>query len=405
MTSAEYWERRTLELEEILHQSAESTAKGIDDVFQQCKKELEKTIAVWYTRFAVNNTVSLADAKRMLDAKDMKELKWTVREYIRYAKENNLNGQWTKQLENASARVRISRLESILLQTQQIIEKAAAAEHNILKTAMEDWYEESYYRNMFNFEIGTGTTMDVPLIDKRKLQKILESPWAADGKNFSSRIWEQRDKLVRELQQQMMRNCILGKNPKESIDNISEKFNTTKKQAGTLVMTEEAAMSSRAQEDAYRYLGVQKYVFVCTLDSKTCPVCGDMDGREFKMSDRKIGLNSNPLHPRCRCTTAPAGAKIHERAARDENGKTVMVKETTYEEWKKKRLQDAEEKMKNAGSSVGSDSKAVEVDVKTPPTNGDTGKTYQPEKIPMDYMSRFTPKYSDQTKFTSGTVK
>lgn len=391
MTSVEYWEKRAIELEEILHKSAYGTSEAIEAVFQRCKKELEKVISLWYTRFAKNNTISLADAKRLLDADELEELQWAVQEYIRYAKDNALNGQWTKQLENASAKVHISRLESILLQTRHLIEATVAKEHDILKKAMEDWYTESYYRNWYNFEIGTGTTMDVPVIDKGKLDKILEKPWAADGKDFSSRIWSQRDKLVQELQQQMTRNCILGKNPKEAIDAISEKFDVTKKQAGNLVMTEEAAMSSRAQEDAYKYLGIRKYVFICTLDEKTCTVCGDMDGREFEMTDRKIGLNANPLHPRCRCTTAPAGAKIHERAARNDDGNTVMVENMTYNEWKKKRLKKAEE--------------GVKKDVKIPPTNDSIGKTYQQEKIPMDYMSRFTPKYSDQTKFTSGTVQ
>lgn len=47
---------------------------------------------------------------------------------------------------------------------------------------------------------------------------------------------------------------------------------------------------------------------------------------------------------------------------------------------------------------------AVEV---TPPAtkdNGGTGKTYSPEKITPDYMSRFTPKYSDQATLTSGNI-
>lgn len=47
---------------------------------------------------------------------------------------------------------------------------------------------------------------------------------------------------------------------------------------------------------------------------------------------------------------------------------------------------------------------AVEV---TPPAtkdNGGTGKTYSPEKITPDYMSRFTPKYSDRATLTSGNI-
>ena len=47
---------------------------------------------------------------------------------------------------------------------------------------------------------------------------------------------------------------------------------------------------------------------------------------------------------------------------------------------------------------------AVEV---TPPAtkdNGGSGNTYSPEKITPDYMSRFTPKYSDQAALTSGNI-
>lgn len=44
------------------------------------------------------------------------------------------------------------------------------------------------------------------------------------------------------------------------------------------------------------------------------------------------------------------------------------------------------------------------VEAPTPKDNGGTGKTYQAEKITPDYMSRFTPRYSDRTTLTSGSV-
>ena len=45
---------------------------------------------------------------------------------------------------------------------------------------------------------------------------------------------------------------------------------------------------------------------------------------------------------------------------------------------------------------------AVEVQPTAPPEDGGMGEVYLPEKI--EYMSRFTPRYSDQTTFTSGKV-
>ena len=68
---------------------------------------------------ASNNGVTLAEAKRILNAKELAELKWDVNQYIQYGQENAINGTWVKQLENASARFHISRLEALKLQTQQ----------------------------------------------------------------------------------------------------------------------------------------------------------------------------------------------------------------------------------------------------------------------------------------------
>lgn len=47
---------------------------------------------------------------------------------------------------------------------------------------------------------------------------------------------------------------------------------------------------------------------------------------------------------------------------------------------------------------------AAEVTPPAPKDNGGIGKMYSPEKITPDYMSRFTPKYSDRTTLTSGNV-
>ena len=41
--------------------------------------------------------------------------------------------------------------------------------------------------------------MEVPY-DERKLENILRTPWASDGKNFSQRIWKDRTQLVNNLQ-------------------------------------------------------------------------------------------------------------------------------------------------------------------------------------------------------------
>ena len=39
---------------------------------------------------------------------------------------------------------------------------------------------------------GFNIGWEIGQIDERKLEKIVSSPWATDGKHFSERIWNSR---------------------------------------------------------------------------------------------------------------------------------------------------------------------------------------------------------------------
>lgn len=39
-----------------------------------------------------NNEISLAEAHRLLNSNELEELKWDVQQYIKYGKENAING-------------------------------------------------------------------------------------------------------------------------------------------------------------------------------------------------------------------------------------------------------------------------------------------------------------------------
>ena len=122
MPNSSYWQDRFTQIEAVAHNKGIKAYSEIENIYQKAQRELESKINTWYQRFAINNDVSMAEARKMLNAKERKELKWTVEDYIKYGKENALNKQWIKELENASARFHKSRLESLKLQTQQSLE-------------------------------------------------------------------------------------------------------------------------------------------------------------------------------------------------------------------------------------------------------------------------------------------
>lgn len=341
MNNGEYWQKRFELLEQAAHQQGVQCYADIEKQYRQAQKQLEGQIAAWYQRFASNNGVTLAEAKRMLNAKELAELKWDVNQYIQYGQENAINGTWVKQLENASARFHISRLEALKLQTQQSIEVMFGNQLDSIDSTMRNVYKSGYYHTAYEIQKGVGVGWDFSALDDKQISKVINKPWAVDGKNFSERIWGNRQKLVNELNNTLTQNIILGKDPQKAIDEIARKMNTSKTNAGRLVMTEEAFFSSAAQKDCFTELDVEQFEIVATLDSHTSDICRGMDGKHFPMSEWKVGVTAPPFHVHCRSTTVPyfddEFDAVGERAARDEKtGKTYFVPgNMTYKEWEK----------------------------------------------------------------------
>ena len=341
MNNGEYWQKRFELLEQAAHQQGVQCYADIEKQYRQAQKQLEGQIAAWYQRFASNNGVTLAEAKRMLNEKELAELKWDVNQYIQYGQENAINGTWVKQLENASARFHISRLEALKLQTQQSIEVMFGNQLDSIDSTMRNVYKSGYYHTAYEIQKGVGVGWDFSALDDKQISKVINKPWVVDGKNFSERIWGNRQKLVNELNNTLTQNIILGKDPQKAIDEIARKMNTSKTNAGRLVMTEEAFFCSAAQKDCFDELDVEQFEIVATLDSHTSDICRGMDGKHFPMSEWKVGVTAPPFHVHCRSTTVPyfddEFDAVGERTARDEEtGKTYFVPgNMTYKEWEK----------------------------------------------------------------------
>ena len=118
MRNAEYWTRRFLDLKKQTENQTFEYMETVEKQFRKASQRIQADILTWYQRFADNNQITLTEAKKLLNSRELEELRWTVEDYIKAGQENELSGQWMKQLENASARVHISRLEALQIQLQ-----------------------------------------------------------------------------------------------------------------------------------------------------------------------------------------------------------------------------------------------------------------------------------------------
>lgn len=339
MTNAEYWKQRFTQLEAAQNRKGATAYLEMEKQYKAAQNELEAQIARWYQRFADSNGISLAQAKQWLKGQDLAEFKWDVKEYIKYGKENAINGAWMQELENASSKFHISRLEALQIQTQNSLETMFAQQMGTMKKALSDVYASGYYHTAYAVQQGFGLGWDIAGLDQAQIEKVLSKPWAVDGYNFSTRIWNSKTKLIGEVHNELSKNLLTGADPQKAIDSLAKKMGTSKSNAGRLVMTEQAYFSSAAQKDCFNDLDVEEYEIVATLDSHTSDICRSLDGKVFKMSDYKPGVTAPPFHVYCRSTTAPhfkENFDAGERAARGADGKTYYVPDdATYSEWKR----------------------------------------------------------------------
>lgn len=339
-------------LEEAANKDAESYYKGIQEQFRRATNDIQMDIERWYYRIADNNGISYSAAKKLLKKNELEEFHWTVEQYIKAGEENAIDQRWMKELENASAKVHISKLEAMKTSIQQHAEMLYSRYENGTTEFLAKRYKDSYYQTTFEIMKGTGIGVDLHTIDTRKIDAVLTKSWAADEANFSSRIWRDKKRLINTLHTELSQHIIRGESVDKMIDNLSKTMNVSKNQAGRLIMTETAAVSSVATRACYNDLDVERFEILATLDSKTSEICRQMDGKVFLMSDYEVGVTAPPFHPFCRSTTVPyfddEFTEREKRAARGEDGKTYYVPaDMQYEEWYKTYVDTKAEKLYN----------------------------------------------------------
>ena len=336
--SRSYWQQRFEALEDAQHNRSIFYYADLEKAYIETMRSLEADILRWYERFAKSEGVTLDEAKRLLKAGELKEFKWSVDDYIKYGQKNAINQQWMKQLENASSRVHISRLESLKLQLQQHVEKLYGDQIGGFERLMKEVYQDQYYQTVYEVQKAFNVGFAFQALDEATLTKIISKPWTADGMTFSAKIWRDRGLLIDTLHKELTQSIARGEAPQRLISVIQKKMNTSRSNAARLVLTEQAFFSAAASKDAFGELDIEQYEIIATLDSKTSDICQSMDGKVFKLSDFEPGVTANPFHPRCRSTTAPFfDDDYSQRIARGADGEVYYIgSNIKYPEWKER---------------------------------------------------------------------
>ena len=285
MQSDTYWSKRLQELDTSFSKDEKRLFSELSKYYEQEYAALDKEIAAYYAKYGEENVIAfrtllleLPDADKQLLLQNMDEF---AKQYPEFA----------DLLPVRESIYKLNRLEglqtSIVLQQLKIgaIEQAKFREH-FEKQALK-------YANYAAEQLGFGTNFY--RIDSEMLQVVIGNPWC-NGKDFSERIWANREALAQTLQNEIANGLIRGEDYKTMSRILQQKFeNTSQKQAERLVFTEDTYLSNEAKIRPFER----------NADHRTCETCRALSGQTFEISKRNAGLNFPPMHPWCRCTVMP----------------------------------------------------------------------------------------------------
>lgn len=145
------------------------------------------------------------------------------------------------------------------------------------------------------------------------------------------------------MREALIEGILTGKNTDDiarDVRTVSGKAQWVSKAFARTALTE---VSNEAEKKTLEESGFKRYRYLATLDERTCPVCGRLDGRVFNLDDAQKGVNFPPMHRNCRCVhTAVLTKEVrnkYKRRARDSEGRSITVPQSmTYEEWAQKFL-------------------------------------------------------------------
>lgn len=348
----------TPEQKKILHEDSMRRAKLI--------KEREEAVLK-------NNLKAFEDEAKMekvlasIYASCQKEILASVTETI--AKVQKAGGDWSYANQSA-----LTRSRGLFEQIGEQIKALGQKEQITLRQGLSNIYTDQFLRQVYDLGQSITVKANFNRLNPALIQKTLDYPWS--GAMFSDRLWQDKERLGRNLRVGLTQSMILGEGIPQITDRINKGIDTARYNAERVARTETKRVTYCAHADVYKDTGVEELRYRCANggDSRTCQYCRADNGKVFKRGEEP----TLPRHPNCRCVYIPVVSDTFEDNELNELTGSVRGAEN-YEKWR-----EAEAKKQEEVKPVEKvNTKTVEKELKENPTP-------VPEQIKLtDYPQAF----------------
>lgn len=285
-----YWQNRQQQLNNQLEKDEGKLKAKLSNSYDIQLKSLEKEIASYYQTYGENNVIEYRKLMESLSDEDKQLLLQRMDEFAeKYP-------QYAHLMPVRESIYKLNRLEGLQTSIKmQQLEMGA-----IDNAELQSHFEQLALRSANSSAEMLGFGKNFYTVNSDLISKTVNKQWA-DGRNFSERIWKNREKLADYLNNDFAMAIARGDSYEKCIKALGERFGKVSRNdiyrliytEGTFVQNEASITSFEEDFEEYE---------ISIADERACKHCKAMSGKKFSIKDRQAGVNFPPFHSWCRCS-------------------------------------------------------------------------------------------------------
>lgn len=289
-----YWEKRMEQLFNAQEKRNKRLEKQLRKEYLRIEQQIKKEIARYYQEYGKDNVI---EYRKLVQRLSSSERDLLYRNYEEFARRNP---QYAHLMPIRETIYQLNRLEGLQLSIRMMMVELGAFEQEGFEKLLREAYERGYlatFKGLPNAPVFFN-------INDLTLQQTLNEKWI-NGENFSDRIWNNKERLINLLNNEIRDGFIRGDDYRTMSKILQHRMDVGANEALRLIVTESSFVLNQANKQAFIDAGIEEYQITAVLDSRTSPMCRELNGEKFRFEDAKVGINYPPFHPWCRTTVIP----------------------------------------------------------------------------------------------------
>lgn len=300
----DYWRARSEAIFRYVDQTDLDVLAELSKIYAEQAVVMQKELYQFVMSYAENSQMSYQEALERLRKVDLSDYQANAKRYFEQAK-NAKDPELLKRLNEQYVAARASRMDLLHLEMTYRL----GSLNQVLQGTFESYLKKTAKYAYRKAMAGSAS------LDESLLKTLVEAPF--DGRNYSKQLWDNTDKLAKDLKDVLKRGFIRGDSVKTMAQEIAGKYNIARSRAQTLIRTDGTAIINRSAIQRYKDAGLTYYRDSVHLDDRTTAICREVARKnELKRIDEMvIGVNAAPYHYNCRTAVIP---EVEEEGTFDE---------------------------------------------------------------------------------------